>query len=80
MEENTIEKTIKKPSLGLAVLPLIFMFIVLFTGLIIFSVDIKILLLLCAAFTILLCLYLGHTWKDVENEIVDKLAKHFRQS
>ncbi|MCI9330178.1 MAG: Na+/H+ antiporter NhaC [Ruminococcus sp.] len=77
MEENKIEKTIKTPSLGLAVLPLIFMFVVLFTGLIIFKVDIKVLLLLCAAFTIVLCMYLGHTWKDVENEIVDKLAKAF---
>lgn len=67
----------KKPGLGLAVLPLIFMFVVLFTGLIIFSVDIKILLLLCAAFTIVLCLYLGYSWKDVENEIVEKLAKAF---
>ena len=37
MEENKIEKTIKTPSLGLAVLPLIFMFVVLFTGLIIFK-------------------------------------------
>lgn len=71
------EKEIKKPGLALAVLPLIFMFVVLFTGLIIFSVDIKILLLLCAAFTTLLCLYLGHSWRDVEREIVDKLGKAF---
>lgn len=77
MSEKKNEKVMKKPGLGLAVLPLIFMFVVLFTGLIIFSVDIKILLLLCAAFTIVLCLYLGYSWKDVENEIVEKLAKAF---
>lgn len=77
MSEKKNEKAMKKPGLGLAVLPLIFMFVVLFTGLIIFSVDIKILLLLCAAFTIVLCLYLGYSWKDVENEIVEKLAKAF---
>lgn len=80
MEENKVEKTIKTPSLGLAVLPLVFMFVVLFTGLIIFSVDIKVLLLLCAAFTIVLCLFLGHTWKDVEMRSWISLQKHFRPS
>ena len=77
MGENTNGKTKKTPGLGLALLPLAFMFVVLFLGLIIFSIDIKILLLICAAFTIVLCLLLGYTWKDVENEIVDKLAKAF---
>ena len=77
MGENTNGKTKKTPGLGLALLPLAFMFVVLFLGLIIFSIDIKILLLICAAFTIVLCLFLGYTWKDVENEIVDKLAKAF---
>ena len=67
MGENTREK--KTPGLGLALLPLVFMFVVLFLGLIIFKVDIKILLLICAAFTIILCLFLGYTWKDVENEL-----------
>ena len=74
---NTKEKQVKKPGIGLALLPLIFMFIVLFTGLVIFSIDIKILLLLCAAFTTVLCLYLGYSWKDVESEMVEKLAKAF---
>lgn len=76
MEEKRI-KEIKKPSLLVAILPLIFMFITLVTGLMVFKVDIKILLLLCAAFTICIALYLGHTWNDVQNEIVDKLAKAF---
>ncbi len=68
----------KKPiTLGLALLPLIFMVVVLVTGLTFLKIDIKILLLLCAAFTICVCLYLGYTWKDIENEIVDKLAKAF---
>ena len=75
MGENTNGKTKKTPGLGFALLPLAFMFVVLFLGLIIFSIDIKILLLICAAFTIVLCLFLGYTWKDVENEIVDKLAR-----
>ncbi len=77
MSENKSEKTVKKPGLALSLLPLGFMFIVLFLGLVIYSVDIKILLLLCATFTIVLCLFLGYTWKDVENEIVEKLAKAF---
>lgn len=71
------KREIKKPSLFVSVLPLIFMLIVLFTGLMIFKVDIKILLLICAAFTVCIALYLGYTWKDVENEIVDKLSKAF---
>lgn len=77
MEEKKIENRIKKPNLFIALLPLLFMFVVLITGLIIYDIDIKILLLICAAFTICICIYLGHTWKDVENEIVDKLAKAF---
>ena len=74
---NAKEKQVKKPGIGLALLPLIFMFVVLFTGLVIFSIDIKILLLICAAFTTVLCLYLGYSWKDVESEMVEKLAKAF---
>ena len=77
MSTNEKEKVIKKPGIGVALLPLIFMFVVLFTGLVIFSVDIKVLLLICAAFTTVLCLYLGYSWKDVENEMVEKLAKAF---
>lgn len=77
MGEKNNTKVAKKPNLALAILPLVFMFVILFTGLIIFSVDIKILLLICAAFTICISLVLGHTWKEVENEIVEKLAKAF---
>ena len=50
------KKEIKKPTLFTAVLPLIFMFVVLFTGLVIYSIDIKILLIICAAFTICVCM------------------------
>lgn len=77
MDKSKIIKETKKPSLGIALLPLLFMFAVLFTGLIIFKIDIKILLLICTAFTIGISLFQGHTWKDVENEIVEKLAKAF---
>lgn len=71
------KKEIKKVSLLLAVMPLIFMLVVLVLGLSVFSVDIKVLLLLCAAFTVCICLHLGYSWQDVQNEIVDKLAKAF---
>ena len=74
MEKKNVTK---KPGFFLAVLPLIFMLVVLVVGLLIFSVDIKILLLICAAFTICLCIYLGYTWKDIEKEIVEKLAAAF---
>ena len=74
---ETKKKEIRKPTLFTAVLPLIFMFVVLFTGLVIYSIDIKILLIICAAFTICVCMYQGHTWKDIEDEIVAKLAKAF---
>ena len=39
-------KEVKKPTLFTAVLPLIFMFVVLFTGLVVYSIDIKILLII----------------------------------
>lgn len=77
MEKIEREKTVKKASLFVAILPLLFMFAVLFMGLILFGIDIKILLLICAAFTVCVSLFLGHTWKEIENEIVEKLAKAF---
>lgn len=67
----------KKPTLFLALLPLIFMFIVLIVGLLVLHIDIKILLILCAAFTICISLKLGYTWKDIEEEIIAKLARAF---
>lgn len=75
MEPNS--KQHKKPGLFLASLPLLFMFITLVVGLLFLKIDIKILLLLCAAFTICITMYLGYTWEDVQNEIVEKLAKSF---
>ncbi|WP_180270624.1 Na+/H+ antiporter NhaC [Sporanaerobium hydrogeniformans] len=70
-------KTAKKPSFAIAVMPLIVMFVVLFLGLGIFKIDIKILLLILAALTTILCLALGHSWREIEEEIVAKLAKAF---
>lgn len=67
----------KKPTLAIALLPLLFMFVVLFVGLVIFKIDIKILLLLCASFTIIICMVLGYTWSEIQDEIVAKLAKAF---
>ena len=74
---NSIEKTKKTPTLFVALLPLIFMFVVLVLGLLVLHIDIKILLIICAAFTILISLKLGYTWRDVEEEIIAKLAKAF---
>lgn len=67
-------KEVKKPTLFTAVLPLIFMFVVLFTGLVVYSIDIKILLIICAAFTICVCMYQGHKWKEIEDETVAVLC------
>ncbi|MBW5396745.1 Na+/H+ antiporter NhaC [Brachyspira pilosicoli] len=67
----------KKPTLFVALLPLIFMFVVLIVGLLVLHIDIKILLILCAAFTICISLKLGYTWKDIEEEIIIKLARAF---
>ena len=57
-------KEVKKPTLCTAVLPLIFMFVVLFTGLVVYSIDIKILLIIFDAFTIWVCMYQGHKCKE----------------
>ena len=77
MGENTNGKTKKHRGSDLLFCRWRSCFVVLFLGLIIFSIDIKILLLICAAFTIVLCLFLGYTWKDVENEIVDSWQRLF---
>lgn len=75
MEKKIKEK--KEPTFGVAILPLIFMFVTLFVGLVVFKIDIKILLLICAVFTVAICLYLGYSWNDIQDEIVAKLAKAF---
>lgn len=70
-------KSVRTPSLGLALLPIVFMFVVLICGILILDISIEILLLVSAAFTTCVALYLGHTWKDVEDELVEKLATAF---
>ncbi len=67
----------KQPTLFIALLPLIFMFVVLFMGLVIYSIDIKVLLLICAAFTTGICIFLGYSWKEIQDEIVSKMSKAF---
>lgn len=71
------KKKVRKPSLGIALLPLIFMIVVLVGGIIVFDISIEFLLLLSAAFATCICLYLGHSWKDIEDELVKKLATAF---
>lgn len=64
------KKEIKKPTLFTAVLPLIFMFVVLFTGLVIYSIDIKILQIISPKYiiitsflvTVILSVSTGTSW------------------
>ena len=75
------KKEIKKPTLFTAVLPLIFMFVVLFTGLVIYSIDIKILLIICAAFTIV-CVHVSGTHMEeiLKMRLLRNLQKLSRRS
>lgn len=41
------------------------------------SFYVKILLLICAAFTSIICVYLGYGWNEIQDEIVSKMAKAF---
>ncbi|MEG2338740.1 MAG: Na+/H+ antiporter NhaC [Clostridium sp.] len=77
MNNQAITKTSKTPSFGVALLPLIFMVVVLITGIIFLKIDIKVLLVIAATFTTIQALILGHTWKDIEKEAISKLAKAF---
>ncbi len=73
MLEKNREKKI--PSFGLSLLPLIVTFITLIVGMIILKVDIKILIIMSAIFTVCFCFFLGYSWADIQAEIVVKLAK-----
>lgn len=76
LSEKT-KNTKREPAFSVAILPLVFMLVVLVLGLVVFKIDIKVLLLICAFFTTIECLCLGYSWTDIQNEIVDKLSKAF---
>ena len=67
-------KQTRKPTLFEALLPIIFLIIILVLSLMIFHVDPQIPLLLATAFTSILGVYrLGHKWSDLEDGIIDTI-------
>lgn len=67
-------KQTRKPTLFEALLPIIFLIIILVLSLMIFHVDPQIPLLLATAFTSILGVYrLGHKWSDLEGTTPPKI-------
>lgn len=69
------EKIKKKPTLFLAVLPIIIMILLLGIGYGVFGLSPEILMLVSAATAGIIALSLGYSWDDIINSIVSKLSK-----
>lgn len=72
MREN--EKRVREPNFGLALSPIIFMLVVLMIGTSVLDISIEVLLLVSTIYTTLVAIYLGHTWKEIEQEFSKKFG------
>ncbi|HBC32016.1 MAG TPA: hypothetical protein DC024_12345 [Clostridiales bacterium] len=69
------EENFKTPSVALSLVPVLFMIVILIVGVLFFNLKIEILLLLSAVVTSIIAVHLGHTYEEIEKEVVDKIAK-----
>lgn len=70
-------RKVRTPGFLLSLTPIIFMLAVLIFGIAVLNISIEILLLTSTAFTTILAIYLGHTWKEVEDDLCKKLSTAF---
>lgn len=71
MSKQQERTDVKKPTLLVALIPIGFMVIALFTGIFIYDADPHIPLLLSAGVAAIVALRLGHKWKDIEDGMLD---------
>ena len=73
MTKQTIRK-LPLPSLKVALIPLVSMIVILFTGLFVFEADAHIPIVLSAIIAAIVALFLGYTWKEVEQGIINGIS------
>ncbi len=71
MEE--VYMNIRSPSLVLSATPMVTMLLLIVIGFTFYNISIEVLMLASAIITSGIALYLGHTWKEIQDSIVDKL-------
>lgn len=64
---------IKTPSFGLAIAPMLVMLSLIVVGFSFYGIPIEVLMLASAIFTSGIAIYLGHSWQNIQDSIVDKL-------
>lgn len=73
MSKQTIRK-LPLPSLKVALIPLISMIVILFTGLFVFEADAHIPIVLSAIIAAVVALFIGYTWKEIEQGIINGIS------
>lgn len=68
------DKVKKAPSLKVALIPIVSMVVILFTGLFVYESDPHIPILLSATIAVIVALFLGYTWKEIEKGIVSGIS------
>jgi NhaC family Na+:H+ antiporter len=77
MEENT-RIAPRKPSLGVALIPVLFLIAILVVGILVYRQDAHVLLAIAACFAGVIGKRLGYTWKEMEDQIFTSLTLSMR--
>ena len=68
------KKAVKKPSIVQAYGTIVFMLIVIGLGNGKFGLDLKMMLIVCTAFNMIMAAVLHHSWQDIQDGIVNKIT------
>lgn len=71
------KKKVRTPNLALAVSPIVVMLIVIVGGVVVLDLRVEVLLIIAAAYATLLSLWLGHSWKEIEDNLITQFSKAF---
>ncbi|MGR6090136.1 Na+/H+ antiporter NhaC [Brevibacterium sp. CSND-B09] len=71
------EKKARIPNLALAVSPIVVMLVVIIGGVTVLDIRVEVLLMIAAAYAALLSIWLGHSWKEIEDALVTQFSKAF---
>ncbi|WP_245807681.1 Na+/H+ antiporter NhaC [Halobacillus massiliensis] len=67
------KKAVKKPSLKVAMIPIVFMIVSLYFGIAVFELDAHIPLLLSGVVAAIVAMWLGHSWSDLETSFLNTI-------
>lgn len=70
-------RAVREPGLALALSPLVVMFVVIVGGVVWLDIRVEVLLLICAAYTTVVAMALGHRWQEIQDQWVAEFSKVF---